>query len=295
MDNDRIKKLVDISYINDDYIGPVYHYTGIGNIPKIFCKDTFCLRFTRCNDFEDKTEGVIIEEFYKIAVSQLYNEKIINYDEANRLLKIRIPDPFTMSVHGKVITEPYVMCFSKEKNSEYMYENYIKQEDKKGCCIGFYSHSFRHVNHSLSGYRLDSSSIIYGDEAIEYIYVFLRAFIDLTGGIGTKDYNTFEGLISQTLSKLKFFCKDSKYKNENEYRIILHYPIGVEESEEDHYCCVKSSVDNKHYLLWFPDHTSCSLESFSVNSYVDEIDRNILKDYLFNISYSKIIEKRLNL
>ena len=92
MNQDGIEKMVNISHIDDDYIGPVYHYTGIGNIPKIFCKDTFCLRFTRCDDFEDKTEGVIIEEFYKIAVSQLYNEKIINYSPTFSLLHSPIKD-----------------------------------------------------------------------------------------------------------------------------------------------------------------------------------------------------------
>lgn len=229
----EIEKILLLEYnawITDD----VYHYTDIKNVPKILQNDTIQFRMTNFEDFEDKTEGKVVEVYYDLALEKLEKEKIISEKERFSLSNIDLTkeiifrkvqtDEITVNLCEFADCKYYITCFSTKQDDDYMYKNYVRSE--KGACIGFLGANlfFPNSYFNNSGAFVKGFKMLYGQEATQMIYEKLK---NLFTHQSFKDFKTSELIISgiqQMLKTLKWRLKLGKYRKENEIRLVLAVP-----------------------------------------------------------------------
>ena len=148
----------------------IYHYTDRETTRKILTKDGLCFRMTRAEDFEDQFEGRTLEEYYQEAIENLRESGFLPDTHYRILRKAQMPekkpmlfsnpvDPSSIYLQGTRYTA-YVSCFSTEKDDLKMIEYYMKNESKKGYCIGVNAKS---LNTNETTYTLQArSGKIYG-------------------------------------------------------------------------------------------------------------------------------------
>lgn len=141
----------------------IYHYTDRETTRKILTKDGLCFRMTRAEDFEDQFEGRTLEEYYQEAIENLRKSGFLPDTHYRILRKAQMPemkpmsfsnpvDPSSIFFQGARYTT-YVSCFSTEKDDPKMIERYMKNESKKGYCIGVNAKS---LNTNETTYTLET-------------------------------------------------------------------------------------------------------------------------------------------
>ena len=120
----------------------------------------------------------------------------------------------------------YIGCFSAKSCDPYMINNYIKNDEHKGISIGFYQNEIKSMGiKDHYGYRVSIAPIMYGRGAIEEIKQYIRKLIEITEGSSSHYFESFgEKFISEKLRNWKYTSKTGKYRQEDEYRIILEIP-----------------------------------------------------------------------
>lgn len=233
------EKIKNILLFKDNYIitDNVFHYTNIDTAFKILQNDKIQFRMTNYEDFEDKTEGKVVEAFYDLALDKLERENIIKEEERFYLSDIDLSTEVVIrktQENGKIINiceivdcNYYITCFSTIQDDNYMYENYVKGINaiRKGVCLGFFGAElfFRH-NNFISGAFVEGCKILYGHEALDIIYNRLKSLLT---DQSLKQYRMSDitiYAIQQMLKTLKWRLKLGKYKKENEIRLVLAIP-----------------------------------------------------------------------
>ena len=249
--NIDINKLVEIDISNVKYNGAyeLFHYTGIENIDKILLQDNQVFRMTYIDDFSDKMEGKLITGFYNQAVEKLYQNGVIDQRIRKFLLPIinrinnrehyfLVSDPrFDCNVMKKFNYNDYVLCFTTDGASDYMTDNYIKNDTHTGCVIRVCGNF---VDRLLPMYKNCSiRKVLYGEEVIEFLYKRIKSILNC--GDNTNEFlvNFADPLIWRLIKTLISSSKDSKFRNEREVRLIKSIPEGDNQIQ---------TINGKHYI-----------------------------------------------
>lgn len=236
----EIEKLVHVQY-KDHWFPPstIYHYTNASVVNKILTDDGIVLRLTKVSDFSDVYEGKSIEIYYDMALEQLESEGAISVHQRTLFNDVRLPEKrlaiFDLphkedqprSLATSVNMTPYIICFSKNKCDSYMFENYIRTENQ-GYCLEFYGLDIASNSTTLSfgkGHKFQFYNVLYGNEIINTIKQLICEMLSCFEKIDDQIIKQFLlGILEGKLQDLQYSAKLSKYKQENEVRLVLFIP-----------------------------------------------------------------------
>ena len=218
----------------------IYHYTNSDIVKEILSPEGVCFWMTHYEDFEDKLEGKSVQIYCDLALERLHKNGCITEEERLSLADAQIPKQLLFygdkhcPIGKSVETVAYICCFSKEKESNYMFENYIKASNKKGFCIEFSSGNLfqNQITEGIkNGFRFEASLVLYGEEVIEAFEEFVLGLKDRYGS--NADWIRMYGkpLLENRMQEMQFAAKRGKYRGEQEVRLILYKGS----SEDDEY------------------------------------------------------------
>ena len=239
--NRIIDQIIDLSNEKIELPEYLYHYTSIDVIDKIFNKNALMFKLTNVSNFTDTTEGECYKVYYDIALEELEKENNITKEE--RLILDKIQPYETGFLFGKQgerffeskPSDTYIGCFSMKKADKYMIENYIKNSEHSGVCIELFANSMKNLSNDYYGYNFSILKVMYGREVIDSLKKFIIILKYITGGISTDSFRKYGiGTMSGKLTQIIYMAKLSKFRPENEYRIVLQVPKVVPDEYEIH-------------------------------------------------------------
>ena len=236
----EIEKLVQVQH-KERLFPPssIYHYTNASVIDKILTNDGISFRMTRVSDFSDVYEGKSIEIYYDMALEQLEQSGRISSHQRSLFNRVELPEkrvavfklPLKEGQPSALMSSihmiPYIICFSKNKCDPYMFKNYIKSEEQ-GYCLEFYGHdiaSNANISHFGEGHKFKFYNVLYGNEIIDAIKQYICDMLSCIHEINDQIIEQFMlGPLAGKLQDLQYSAKLSKYKQENEVRLVLFIP-----------------------------------------------------------------------
>ena len=246
----------------------LYHYYKGKDILKVLRNDNIVFRLASLSTFEDKMEGKSVEVYFDLALQELLGMHKINQKEYDELSAILIPEQAWLmcdSVNGYrrfslCEYDEYVICFSKEKDDSYMYENYCKESD--GYCLEFPTIELNEVTCKA----LDNSAemtlmpILYGREVVDYIEAII---LEVLHDKAKRHY--LKECIQDLLHIVQYSAKLSKYRKEKEVRLVVLLPKQHTHVLPDieH---VNSDDGNKYIYLKIPKKTLTAISAAPFNS-----------------------------
>lgn len=206
----------------------LHHYRSGSSIENIFRNDGIYLRFTRGDSFPDKMEGKAIEVYYDLAIEDLLDQGKITAEQYQRI--IGICPPHFMFTHEerngidfftRAEFTPYIICFSTIKDDPHMY-NLVKDTNTSGKYS--FSMDTTVVSQltqlgSKNDFQIKLRKILYGKSVVEYIQQKVLYMLK-----NPPLYSGAEAYLREYLHRLQFMAKLSKYKGENEVRMIVKVP-----------------------------------------------------------------------
>lgn len=280
----------------------IYHYTDRETTRKILTKDGLCFRMTRAEDFEDQSEGRTLEEYYQEAIENLRESGFLTDTHYRVLRKAKMPemkpmtfynpvDPSSIYFQGTRYTA-YVSCFSTEKDDPKMIERYMKNESKKGYCIGVSSIDLNtnETTYTLGkGYCFVVQKILYKPEMVRYMEDFVRWMYSVCPQIAEEDIQPFfVDRVQHEFLWLRYSSKKDEFRWENEVRLVLYVP---EECNEPtyHFPFTESCEKGKRYIdVHFPQYVLQDVskaECITQEEYIEDIR------HFVNLGYAKLSEK----
>lgn len=222
-----------------------YRYMSCNSILKTCEDDAIYLRLSHVNNFNDNTEGSIIEEFYHCALEELKNDELIKTCDFERFVSIRVPEMILMADETGAITnykdrpyETYVYCFSREKEDKYMYENFANKNGKGGCLelsnIGPEELNFGRDNNI----EIHFVPVLYGATCIPVLKENIMKVVN-------RGVSIPEEYIKDLLSKYRYCIKKEDYSEEKEVRMVAHVNS---ETYKDGGCFFRKTESGKEYL-----------------------------------------------
>lgn len=213
---------------NSHSYGTVYHYTRAENIPNILQPKDIHIRMTHYEDFEDKLEGKVVDVYLDLALEKLLKEGKINQSIYLSLTPKNPPvkELFTFnkdfkSTYGKLLEyDTYIACFCKEKNYQYMYDNYAGDD---GYCVGFSQSGINEIaEHTFGkGFIVEYHPIMYGEEVVEFFYKKILKLVSLIEKIAD-----LQSVLKILRKRVQYSSKLYGYSNEKEERLILKIAKG---------------------------------------------------------------------
>lgn len=230
----------------------LYHYRSGSSLNDIFAQDSIRLRFTRGDCFTDKMEGNAVEVYYDLAIEELLSKGLITEKQSNRISDVRPPNVMLAMEKRNGIDwftekeyDPYILCFSTEKDDPFMFENSIKNKASGRYYFSMDSTIVEQMKQlgRRNGVHIEPGKILYGRSVIEHIkrkilFVFEKPFLNDVADVFLQDY----------LHKLQFLAKLSKFKKENEVRVIAKVPKELSMDHRDLFF----AEDKKHITLKIP-------------------------------------------
>ena len=231
----------------------VFHYTNGSNLPFILKDGEFSFRMTLSNDFEDISEGKIIFSRYNDVLIDMLCQGYID-----KVLYERIKDVTPLAFwidndesHFISKNHMYVLCFTKQRNSTYMWNNYCSLY-KEGVNIIIPTYLFHSEYMTIDDYPPSTKKPFYNFEIKKIVYLEseqyqitynrIKELIDCfkeSGTTSADDFDLLKYYISETLRHLQLVFKESKYQPEDEIRVLFNITTNDEES----FKCVRT--DNK--------------------------------------------------
>ena len=273
----------------------VYHYTDKKNLFKILKDDNVKFKMTRYEDFNDKTEGRVIEVYYDLVLESLEKEGILTSEERFYLSELEVQEEVVfykkqcdgITVNTAIGTECnyYVACFSTEKNDEYMFKNYVNTG--KGVCLEFLGDIIFPCGcyNVPNGIIVKGYKVLYGREVIDFIYDKLKnlfAFYPLN----EENREMIKYAIEQMLNKLTFRTKLGKFSKENEIRLIVGLP--EKNFSEDNNQYSEKNYKGKRFIYYFvPKDSFCDITFNNIGrNECDKLCRDIRnKNYDINLKH----------
>lgn len=245
---------------------------------KIFRRDGIHLRFTRGDSFPDKMEGKAVEAYYDLAIEELLNKGLITEEQSNRINDVKPPNVMFarekrngIDYYTEKEFDPYILCFSTEKDDPYMFESTITNKASGSYYFWMDSIIVEQMKQlgRRNGVHIEPGKILYGRSVIEHIkqkilFVFERPFLYDVAGDFLQDY----------LHKLQFFAKLSKFRKENEVRVIVQVPKMLTMEHRD----LLFDEDKKHITLIIPKSYVCDVTP------KDDNDKTIDKELLSTLA-----------
>ena len=263
----------------------LYHYYSGETIKKVLKSDKISFRLAEAATFDDKLELKATEAYFDLALDELKKEGIISETEFFELSNIEVPQR-TLLMHpshsgfgvwGQEEFEEYIICFATEKDSRYMFENYIDRESD-GYCVEFYETELKEICHKAMNNCAEMAfiKVLYGREIIEYLKKKIMEVM-------TQQYrkNNATLYIESLLHFIQFSAKRSKFSKEKEIRLVVLLPKGCCEILPDiAYCKSKG----KRYIYFNVRKDPYS--DISPAPYNTKADNAATKEYLDRNGYA---------
>lgn len=233
------------------------HYTASENLSKILRKNGIVLRFSAAEDMNDSSEGEVTESIYKSVCEELLKKAKINQQFRNLAIGIKAvgenlffqPDPdeklHCLGLAAYLNRAVYLCCFSRNSNSDYMWQTYIKNEKHEGYSLGFRKMD---LDQAAIVYTADDGKtmlnrsqnvefqvipVVYKDALKKsYMETLILTVYDCwkKGGISDLEARVVIGGI---LNTLQYVFKEPRYADEEEVRVLLYIPKEQEYQEND--------------------------------------------------------------
>ncbi|MGN0642988.1 MAG: DUF2971 domain-containing protein [Huintestinicola sp.] len=242
--------------INDTFnSSTVFHYTSEAGLMGILGKNKMKLHFTKADSVNDINEGTDIIKHLITALNNLKDSGKLSDSEYN-YIKSNLSFPYAPYIfnfssekkksngdYGCLPSEPYIMCFSEEKDSLPMW-NYYCSSGQLGYSLEIDINYLQNkVFQKLSEYKVDFNvgAVEYSD--IKKVNFFTKEIDEIFNhniynsnrtlviNLSGKKTNINEALFSQIkefINKYKFLVKDSAFMYEKEIRAIISVPNGNE-------------------------------------------------------------------
>lgn len=220
--------------------GFICHYTSNEGFYGIIANKKITLWFTRYDHFDDRTEGIHINNLYIEVCDKLYSSNKISGQFYNLIKEIKLDynktnfyydsskECLCSLYYSKTI--PFICCFSRDIDSQLMWENYLKGSSS-GYNIVFASEKM-YKSIKNKGYIIDNFNVIY-DNNIKMTII--ESLIMYTY-INFKNIGKIENYIKHQINKMSLIFKNTNYQYEHETRLIIYIP------END----IKEAVEIKH-------------------------------------------------
>ena len=235
---------LDFDFFGDKYLPEensemLYHYASIETADSILFNSENKIKFWVSNveSMIDQSEGKIAEKIYRECCEALFKEGKLSVEEYN-LIKdvqtsktmyvIRKSDKKNIDYECKEnFVDSYICCFSRDSDSLKLWNEYIKDNGKKGYCMGFDTSEIKAELQKYFGSGIEYSvcKVIYDyEEQKKYIEKYIIELIGYARKIGYKNTVMILAMISQKLFMWKLLYKKKVYEHEMESRIIVHIP-----------------------------------------------------------------------
>lgn len=233
------------------------HYTASENLPKILRANGIVLWFSAAEDMNDSSEGEVTRSIYKSACEELLKKAKINQQFCKLAIGIEAdgktlflesdPDkkPHCLGLATQHERAVYLCCFSRNSNSDYMWQTYIKNEKHEGYSLGFRKMD---LDQAAIVYTADDGKtmlnrsqnvefqvipVVYKDALKKsYMETLILTVYDCwkKGGISDPEARVVIGGI---LNTLQYVFKEPRYADEEEVRVLLYIPKEQEYQEND--------------------------------------------------------------
>jgi len=205
----------------------VYHYYKGEDVQRVFTRDKIVFRMAEAATFDDKMEGKAAEIYYDLALEELLNEGKLSENDFFQLSNIGVPKtalymyPKTKDCYCSKNEESqeYIICFSAEKDSRYMFDHYVKGDS--GYCVEFYTLELEELqNVSMDNHaRITLLPVLYGKEVVEHLK---EKILEIVSKPQRKKHA--KTYIETLLHYIQFSAKRSKYAKEKEIRLVVMLP-----------------------------------------------------------------------
>ena len=234
----------------------LYHYTNHETMQKILIKRGPVFRFTRWDEFKDKNEGKHISNIYKTTCDNLLRNKKISREFYELIIGYQANREYLLDYNMRKTTA-YVACFSRNNNSDYMWNNYTKDEDniKSNLGIDLRSGSAEFLQNIKKEKHVgfEILEIIYSDqEKIELLSDYIRQYYALFKN--NCNHDDIKNGLEDILSRYSLGFKEENYQMEEEIRIIINVDSDSINNEEFKY--IEFHEDEK-YLYYYSDCPDC--------------------------------------
>lgn len=224
------------------------HYTASENLSKILRKNGIVLRFSAAEDMNDSSEGEVTESIYKSVCEELLKKAKINQQFCKLAIGIEAdgktlflesdPDkkPHCLGLATQHERAVYLCCFSRNPNSDYMWQTYIKNEKREGYNLGFRKIALDQaaiidtedaektiLNRSQNA-EFQVVPVVYKDALKKsYMETLILTVYDCwkKGGISDQEVGV---TIGEILNTLQYVFKEPQYADEEEVRVLLYIP-----------------------------------------------------------------------
>jgi hypothetical protein len=279
------------AFSNANMLNILFHYTNNENKEKIVVKDKVVFKLSRVDQFLDKNEGYQILEPYYHACGYLYESGIIEKDFFLILKNIKAKDLQTKFANA------WVVCFSKNRNSEFMKRRYASGD---GWILGISfdrlhtidTGIFDCIDHLTSNdINLDSHEFNGDFSLYEVEYSFDKMFRFITESLHKYyviykskrryDGETKEEIVADIVNWLEDFClryKSNLYEQEEEIRLICKPESGFSSWEDSDYGIqIKSSIAGHDAVIeMILDKKWLVYKSQQLNNYFDTKSNKII-------------------
>ena len=229
---DLVKVTSEKSYLSKPTYG--YHYTKACNVKNILCDDKIHFHLTKIEDFYDKFEGKSIEVYYDLALEKLFRDNFITQNEYNSLSTI-CPSNYILfpvsdqenKFFNRRMFDTFILCFSKNRNDEFMYKNYANNQDNPGYCIGFSLSTIESIVFNSvfnAGIHIDFYEVLYGEQIVIHLIKTIKDIVTVCRRISPDAIFSFVNCIIPELDQLRYSAKLGKYYKENEIRMVIKCP-----------------------------------------------------------------------
>ena len=276
----------------------VYHYAKGDTTKKILRENGIVLRLTRVEDFKDKYEGKATLVCYDLALIELLEEGNISQKEyellcdaepTTKCLVFQKKDKTTgADVYAREKYVPYVICFSNQKDNDYMFEHYASGDNLQGC-IGFYPAELREELR-VQMRPLDEISIqkiMYGRETIKMLKQAIERVVSILRESNDETSQKYcRNLIDELLRELQYPAKMGRFWREDEKRLIIFLPNqdNLTEEQKAEFVFNRGTEDGKEYIeVCVPKYC---FEGISFSQSTSQEDAENMRQYLTSIGYS---------
>lgn len=248
---DITESLCEFCKTDDNLPYEFYHFASADIVPEILKADKIYFRMTHIDDFDDALEGRVLEAYYDLVLERLLLDGVINHDIRSKLAEIPIAEQNFFSIEntttGRMVAsdsrkyDAFVACFSYEPNDKYMFNHYIKSEDKKGYRLAFRTIDNRYK--LLNEQRVETYKVLYGIEVVSLLYEKIRTLLKNQDEICI--IGALMPAIKSVLQDLRCRTKLGKYQIEREVRVVYKQPKDSVTDIE-----VKRDQTGRRYILY---------------------------------------------
>ena len=237
----------------------IFHYTSFNVLSSILKTDCFSFRMTYSSDFEDKDEGTIIETVYSEVLRQMLVDNVINNKMYNLLFDLKPIDKMIDYEWPRYLSSimSFVLCFTDNGNSNYMWDNYCKPIDS-GVNIIIATHLFHSHYFVIKDYPPSECKPFFGFQVLKVIYdeheqrsIVFRRIKELIDAYHNEPHHDQEDIsllrfyVADCLKQLRLSFKKKKFEEESEFRIVFN----VSANDADSYKCMQTDDNNRRFVV----------------------------------------------